>query len=315
MDTQNIKLDTLKTLSLMDESCDKKIESFGHAIASPIRLKMFRQINQQPMTLVEIAKLNSITNSTALFHLNLLQEGGIIEGRYLPGKKGKAIVYFVNFSGILFKQANVINNQTKIFEQSVGVGEYLEADLKVAHVASQEKIYTLTNKLFSSDRFTAKLLWTDGGKVSYGFDNSFTFNSDIEEISFSLELCSEARFYRNDWKSDITFAVNNKELCTYTSLGDFGGIRGKLSPDWWGNENTQYGTLVTISITNDGTFLNSQKVSKTTLKDLDLNLGNKILFSIYNKPNAQHYGGFNLFGDCFGNHKQDILLVAKYTEK
>ena len=49
-----------------------------------------------------------------------------------------------------------------------------------------------------------------------------------------------------------------------------------------------------------------------TLNDLDLSTDNKILFSIYNKPDCEYYGGFNIFGDCFGNYPQDILLTAKY---
>jgi len=307
---------SLKVLSLVDDSCDNAVEKFGHAIASPIRLKMFRQINQKPMTLVEIAKLNNVTNSTALFHLKLLHDGGLIEGRYLPGKKGKDLVYFVKFSGIFFQQSNHRNNEMLVHEQSVGVGEYVDADLKIINVADTNGIYHLSGgKQFSNDRFKAQILWTDGGKISYAFENSFTAETIVQELSFSLEICSEARFYRNDWKSDITFSVNNVELCTYTSPGDFGGIRGKLNPDWWGNENTQYGILINVSITDDGTYLNSQKVSKTTLSDLKLGDGNKILFSIYNKPNAEYWGGFNLFGKSFGNYPQDIILTAKYVKK
>ena len=94
MERDSLKgVSTVNNLPLMDKSNDDKIEAFGRAISSKIRLEICRQIIQKPMTLIEIAKLNNITNSTALFHLKILQEGDIVVGKYLPGKKGKALVY------------------------------------------------------------------------------------------------------------------------------------------------------------------------------------------------------------------------------
>ena len=200
MDRESLKgVSTVNTLPLMDKSNDDQIEAFGRAISSKIRLEMCRQIIQKPMTLVEIAKLNNITNSTALFHLKILQEGGIVEGKYLPGKKGKALVYFVKHWGVFFDLANVQDNQIHVHEQSVGVGEYVEADLKLLNIATKEQIVHLEqNRTFASERFNAKLLWTEGGKVSYAFENNFTFDTTVQEITLSLEICSEAHFYRND---------------------------------------------------------------------------------------------------------------------
>lgn len=303
----------VKVLPLSDSSNNAQIENFGRALSSSIRLEICRQIMQKPMTLVEVAKSNNITNSTALFHLKILQEGDLVESKYLPGKKGKALVYFIKNWGIFLELANEHKSDSQIFEQSVGVGEYVEAEGSTFAIATQErKLHLNKNRIFSSDRFKAKLIWTDGGKLSYAFENNFTVDTYIQELTISLEICSETKYYRNDWKSDITFALNNVELGTYTSPGDFGGIRGKLNPTWWGDENTQYGLLVTIAITEEGTFINTQKVSNISLKDLDLSKDNKILFSIYNKPDTEYYGGFNIFGDCFGNYPQDILLTAKY---
>ena len=137
------------------------------------------------------------------------------------------------------------------------------------------------------------------------------FGQKVTELRFSMEICSETSYYKNNWKSDISFAVNGREIATYTSPGDYGGVRGKLNPDWWPNNLTQYGTLITLSITDEGTFLNNTPISKVALRDLALDEGNSILFSIYNKPDAKYYGGFNLFGQHFGNHEQSILLTAQ----
>lgn len=309
---QNAYLEKTNTLYFTDEIFDQKIISFGNAISSPVRLKILRQLSVSPLTLIEVAKLNNITNSTALFHLKILQEAEIIVVRYLPGKKGKAQVFFLNYDDIVF--TGNINNSSKILihEQSLGVGSYVDAKAEVLNIATDSKWLRLGDRIFSNDRFLAQLLWTDGGSVSYAFENFFAKNSCVQELNLSLEICSEARFYRKDWKSDISFSVNDIEIATYTSPADFGGIRGKLNPAWWGNENTQYGVLVNISITQEGTFLNGNKVSETCLADLKLDNGNKLLFTVFNKENAEHYGGFNIFGKTFGNYPQDIVLTAKY---
>ncbi len=52
-------------------------------------------------------------------------------------------------------------------------------------------------------------------------------------VQFSAELCSEAPLHNDDYPSDITVRVNGVELGTWTSPGDFGGERGRLTPDWW----------------------------------------------------------------------------------
>lgn len=300
------------TFLFTDQKYDDTVIGFGNAISSPIRLKMLRQLNSSPLTLVEIAKLNNITNSTALFHLKLLQEADLVQARYLPGKKGKAQVFFVNFKSVLFTGAEKDFFTPITYEQSLQVGNYIQADAEILNVATDTETINLTNRLFSNDRFSARLLWTDGGTITYAFENFFAKNSTLQELDISLEICSEARFYRNDWKSDVTFSINKTDVATYTCLGDFGGVRGKLNPSWWGNENTQYGVLLNISIREDGTYINTQKYSNVGLNDLSLSIGNNILFSVSTKPNAEHYGGFNIFGSSFGNYPQDIVLTAKY---
>lgn len=49
-----------------------------------------------------------------------------------------------------------------------------------------------------------------------------------DEISFSFEVCSETIYYNNHWPSDITVSVNDVEVATFTSPGDFGGRRGPV---------------------------------------------------------------------------------------
>ena len=100
---------------------------------------------------------------------------------------------------------------------------------------------------------------------------AFILSKDIEELSCSLEICSEAPYFRDVWPSDITFHFNNIEVATYKSPGDFGGRQGKLTPSWWPINSTQFGLLKTISINSEGSFLDFVKVSDVTINDIKLN--------------------------------------------
>lgn len=300
---------------LQEENYDKIIKKCN-AFASEIRLKLIKQLSEKPRTIVELAKLNGMTNSTTIFHLKILEEAEIIAIKYLPGKKGKTQVCFLFISELnLHRFDEPKNYGISLYEQELGVGQYCDAQFNELQLATEEEMFFFNkNDLYNSLRFNAELLWSAAGKVTYCFSNKFAFNGDTEEISFSLEICSEAKFYRNDWKSNITFYVNGIEIGDYMCPADYGGIRGRLNPSWWGNDNTQYGDLVTLSINKNGSFVNNKQVNKLTINDINLTQDNKLLFTLGNKENSEFIGGFNIFGKKFGNYEQAIILRAKYKE-
>lgn len=302
--------------SLLNEKDSEKIEMLAKALASPLRLNIIRQLHQQPMTIIELAKLNKITNSTAIFHLNLLIEAGILRVQYLPSKKGSAQVFFISsFKEISFiREMSESVNSVNVFEQSVKVGAY-------THTANDHLGMAVGNTFFSSinsydnKRMEANLIWSFDGDLTYTFSNEFAkYNNNVSKLDFSFEICSETTCFRNDWKSDIFIAVNGVEIAHYLSPGDFGGTKGKYNPDWWPTNMTQYGNLVSVSITEEGTFLNNKLTSPFTLQDLHLADEQGVRLRIYNKKDSTHFGGMNLFGKGSGNYNQDIVMTAFYTE-
>lgn len=266
------------------------------------------------MTIAELAKSNKLTNSTVIFHLNILSDAKIINIRYMPSKKGMAQVAFLAFHDIIFTREGGLDfRDTKLFEQSVGIGEYVDAEFTGFGYATANGYFDSGKaKAFDNRHRAAKQLWATGGYVSYAFENTFAKDNTVDKIEFSLEICSETTCYRNDWKSDIFFSVNGIEVAHYLSPGDFGGSRGKYTPEWWPQNMTQFGNLITVSITEEGTFLNNQPSSKVTLSNLNLADKNKILFTVECRKKSTYYGGFNLFGKGTGNFDQDILFSAIY---
>lgn len=86
------------------------------------------------------------------------------------------------------------------------------------------------------------------GFLEYRFPLEIPPGAEIQQIEFTMERCSEAPHYDNEWPSDITLWVNDTEIGTWTSPGDMGGRRGKLNPPWWNDEGTQFGALKTWGV-------------------------------------------------------------------
>jgi len=159
------------------------------------------------------------------------------------------------------------------------------------------------------DRMNAGLMWFTRGFVEYQFPNNARHvGKAITTLEFSLELSSEVPGTASDWPSDITVAVNGRELGVWTSPGDFGDQRGLYTPDWWKLKGSQYGMLKSWRVTPDGAFVDGVRISPLTSKDLDLSIHHSIRVRIEVKPDARHPGGVNFFGRGFGNYDQDIVL-------
>ena len=161
---------------------------------------------------------------------------------------------------------------------------------------------------YEPERIHAQLLWFRRGTVEYRFPNRLPPNVLLENIDVSFEVCSEAPLHHADWPSDVTVWIGDVEIGTWTSPADFGGERGALTPAWWDTQNSQYGLLKVWKVTNNGSFVDGVQVSKITLKDLSLKLGDPIPVRIGIRDNASNIGGLNLFGSKFGNYPQDIVL-------
>ena len=297
----------------------KELIKICKALSCEVRVDMMLQLLRKSLSVTELKKLNNISASAVLFHINVLKDAGLVEITYTPGKKGltQMVSKAIRYVNINLEGKKPMNYYGRIV-CSMPVGCYTDAKFYERWgIADTERNYILdTSRAFDEGRFAAQILWAPGGFVEYSFNNDFAFEKDVCELSFSLEICSEAKTFREDWKSDITFSVNGKEVLTWTSPGDFGVRRGKLNPPWWNSNSTQYGQLKTLTITEQGVYLDGiRQESPYKLADFNLKGDNKIRFKIECKENALYYGGFNLFGKAFGDFEQDIEMTAVYRRE
>lgn len=285
------------------------------ALSSPERVSILRMLYTRSMTVTEVAHALYMSVSTATFHLHILRDAGFINIVLKPGKRGhvqlcQLCLSSLHISAIPLDESAV--GQAVI--QEIPVGLYTDAGMEfvAGFCTADEQIMFDSGNYYDPRRAEAQLLWASGGYVEYAISNTRP-NEQLRRLSLSLEICSETLNYQIGWKSDITFWLNGRELCTFTSPSDFGGRRGRLNPDWWHDETTQYGELIEITVTDAGCFLNG---APTTCEHApvisDFNGADTLVLRIGNKPDARYKGGFNIFGRGFGDHGQDIRIEANY---
>ncbi|MDO9326772.1 MAG: metalloregulator ArsR/SmtB family transcription factor [Methanoregula sp.] len=66
-----------------------------HALADPLRLTILYLIRDQPLCVCVINRFTRLSGSKLSYHLNILKEGGLIEGEY----HGNWIVYSLTDTG------------------------------------------------------------------------------------------------------------------------------------------------------------------------------------------------------------------------
>ncbi|MFR8547981.1 MAG: ArsR/SmtB family transcription factor [Lachnospiraceae bacterium] len=301
-------------LTLDDPNHYRPLEIIGKALSSPVRLKMLYLLKNDSLNIIELAQALQIPVSSAAFHVNLLEEAGLITAEILPGVRGSQKVCSSRAQDIHIA-INTASQQTpsRSFSVDMPIGNYFDFKIHPTCGMVDENTYIEScddvRAFYSPRRISAQLIWFHKGFIEYRFPNHFLIDSKPTFLSFSLEICSEAPGYRNVWPSDITFFINDVELLTYTSPGDFGGRHGKLTPAWWTDGNTQYGLLKTIGVSDKGVSLDGILITDNiTIDSLSLPTMPYISFKIAIKEDAIHTGGINIFGKSYGDYSQNIIM-------
>ena len=294
-----------------DELCN-----LGKALSSPVRLEILGLLYDQSMIIGEIAKKLDIPASSAAFHLKLLEQAGLVRMEEQPGTRGSTKLCTIKVDHIAIDMVKKNTDIDEIFSAEMPVGAYSSCQVTptcglcgpAGVIGNEDAEYCF----YYTERMDAGILWTASGFVEYKFANGVPKKRRAKSVSVSMEICSEAPGYREDWKSDITVWINGMDCGTWTCPGDFGGRRGRLTPSFWPNGSTQYGIQTIWAVRKDGTYMNEKKVSDVTVEQLCLWEKSYVSVKIGNKPDAKYVGGFNLFGKGFGDYNQDIILTVEY---
>jgi predicted transcriptional regulator len=284
-------------------------------LASAVRVKILKLLHVRgPLNVNDIADALALPQSTVSSNVQILEEASLIRTETQKARKGNQKICHSSFDEVLVMFKEDINPlRADAIEVSMPLGLYTSCEVSApCGLCSSEGIIGLLDvpdTFLDPDRMKAGLIWFTRGFVEYQFPNNAKLSkNEIESMEFSMELSSEVPGTSADWPSDITVAVNGKDVGTWTSPGDFGDKRGVYTPDWWKLKGSQYGKLKSWRVSRDGTYVDGVKISPVSLKDLDVETHHSIRLKIGVKADARHPGGINIFGRGFGNYDQDIVL-------
>ncbi|MDO4272875.1 MAG: helix-turn-helix domain-containing protein [Eubacteriales bacterium] len=303
----------------LDFSEKEQISRVAKALSSNVRLDILEHLREKPLNISEISEAVGIPISSTALHIKVLEDAGIVITQSMPGLRGSQRVCGLKANRVtmLLMDQNERFSTDNVYIEHMPIGNYFDCQIKApCGIASEENYLSSEDSVYgfySPEKSTAQILWFTQGYLEYRFPNiQLQKLKRIKSLEFSFEICSEAPGYNNFWKSDISFWINGTEIGFFTSPGDFGGRHGKLSPAWWDDNMTQFGLLKSLTITNEGTFIDGAELCPLRLNDYNLRENPYISLKIGVKEDAHYVGGLNLFGQKFGDYPQDILMKITY---
>jgi predicted transcriptional regulator len=307
------------SLNLDNPQHQEQIVKIAKALSVPARLQILNLLKYKVLSIQEIAQaLNQPVSSVAL-HIRFLEDARMIVTESQPGLRGSMRVCVSSVQSIHINASEKdCDPSEKGFVVDMPVGSYYHCSVEPTCGLADEEGNLMDNydspkAFFSPKRWQAQLIWFQQGYVEYRFPNYSESQLPMRELSFSLELCSEAPGFMENWPSDITISINGLELVTYRCPGDFGARHGKYTPAGWQDGKTQYGILKTFSVRQNGGFMDGDLVNpEVSLDRLSINDNPYISFKIEIKNNAEYIGGINIFGEKFGDYPQGIIMHMIY---
>lgn len=290
-----------------------EVVEVAKALSSELRVRILKALAFTPMNVLEIAQKFDLPPSTAAINVRKLEEAGLLTIAVIPGTRGTQKMCSTGITKFII---NVKERKQFLDETNavviMPVGEFV--DCQVSPTCGMVSDTSIIGELddpryfYDPDRIHAQLIWFRRGFLEYRFPNRVPPANRLRTLELSLEICSEAPMYNENWPSDITVWINGREVGTWTSPGDFGGERGYLTPAWWGVYNTQYGLLKTWRVSEDGSYVDGVRVSDLRISELKIEQAPFVAVRIGIKPDALNDGGLNLFGRRFGNYETDIMM-------
>lgn len=297
-----------------------KLVLVSHALSTRSRVDILRLLSSRKMNVVEIAEALQLPVSTVANNVKVLEAAKLINTELLPASRGAMKVCSRNYDDIHIGfnvEKAVPKGAIRVYEMEMPIGHYSDCEVHpTCGMANADGMIIREDEpasFYHPKRVGAQIIWFRKGYIEYLLPLELPPNARVESLELSMEMCSEAPNYDNNWPSDISVWVNGAEIGTWTSPGDFGDRRGKLNPPWWLDWTTQYGLLKTWRVDEEKTTLDMNKVSDVKLSDLKLTHRPNVRLRIGVKEGAIHQGGVNLFGRQFGDHEQDIVMKVHYS--
>lgn len=310
-------LPTGKALVVDARSPDASTIGFLKALANETRMAMLEYLGERVVPLTQIAQDLDLPASTAAMHVSILERAGLVHTELQPASRGLQKVLSRTYDELVIELPRGTHHSRERIEISMPIGAYTRIEVTptcgLATATGLVGYLDDPNAFYEPERISAQLLWFRSGFVEYVFPDRIPPGVRVTSAQLTAEISSEAPLHDLDWPSDITVAINDVAIGTWTCPADFGGSRGRLTPRWWEDANSQFGVLKRWHVTEQGTVLDGLPLSGTTIADLDLRPRQPVRVRIGVAMDAANVGGLNLFGRRFGHYPQDLVLRLEYA--
>jgi predicted transcriptional regulator len=306
-----------KSLYLDMSAPEERVIGALKALASLPRWRLLQSLAQGGQSINDLAGALNMPTSTVAAQVKILEEAELLHTELRAASHGLQKVCTRTYDNVLVTLPSTLEPASAGVEIAMPIGAYTDFDVApTCGLATESAIIGYLDdpvSFYEPERVRANLLWFRSGYVEYNFPNRLPEGAVATSLTVSMEICSEAPLHNDDWPSDITVWVNGHELGAWTSPGDFGGERGRLTPDWWDDKDSQFGLLKRWSVTPGGAFLDGHALSPLSIEELGLETERVTTVRIGVRRDALHVGGLNLFGRGFGNYPQDLMLRLQFV--
>lgn len=310
-------LPTGKALMIDARSPDGERVGLLKALANETRMAMLEYLGDRVVALTQIAQDLDLPPSTAAMHVGILERAGLLHTELQPASRGLQKVCSRTYDELVIDLPRGTHHSRERVEISMPVGAYSDFDVEpTCGLATANGLVGYLddpNAFYEPDRIHAQLLWFRSGFVEYVFPDRVPPGARVLSAQLTAEVSSEAPLHDLDWPSDISVWMNGVLLGDWTCPADYGGSRGRLTPRWWEDDNSQFGVLKRWHVTPDGTAIDGLPLSDVTTDDLSFKPRQPIRVRIGVQADAVNVGGINLFGRRFGHYPQDLVLRLEFT--
>jgi predicted transcriptional regulator len=287
-----------------------QIQEVAKALSGDLRLRILEALGERPKSITQLVEELGVAQPTVSINVQNLEQAGLLNSTTGSGRE--KICSRVLDALLLELPMRPGEGLRQVEEISMPVGLYTDCSIQPpCGLYGMEGIISCPDDprvFYMPERMKASLLWfSHSGYVEYLFANPIPNGIPIRKLILSAELASEAPGYKQDWPSDISLSLNGKPIGTWTCPGDFGDRKGKISANLpFGT--SQYGMLTEWSIGEEGSSVNGEPSTGTTLNDLKLDFNEPIKVRLEVRADAENCKGLNLFGAGYGDHPQDMKL-------
>lgn len=296
-----------------------KIDSLPilEALGSESRLNIINLLAEREYNIKQIAEKLYLSSGIVTRHIQQLEKAGLISTRFVSTDSGSQKICRLAIEELYIRFPSNIFPDYKIHQTYIPVGHFTDfnATPTCGLASVEDYIGELDQPMYFMDskRMEAEIIWLTEGFLEYKIPNLLELKTEKPELlEISLEMASEFPVSNNAWPSDIGFYINDTYVGKWTVPGNYSDVRGKLTPEWWPDRNSQYGLLKTLRITPHETLIDGESISDVKLEDLNVD-GNLIKIKIAVEEGNNHGGGLTIFGKRFGNYPQHIIYKMYYS--